>query len=259
MFSNRILLTCLFLSLANCSSMNALLYKSSCTSNNWDAVGEKDGERANKDVEAWSTRCQQFGTTPDTAKYEKGYAKGLGKYCHTKGFESGKQGSIMAVAPQCSEKNNTTRFEEGYDVGLHEFCTPDAGKQHALAGTDRAEVCAKVTPYQNGYALGLKELCSSKVAFKNGLENKAFEPKGCAPAQRGSLLAAHDRGKRLTESRQKATALEAEINDLTTKVYDPNVPADAKTHYQSILGSKKTELKSVEKIIYGLEGEEKRL
>ena len=258
MLSNRLLLACLFLSLTHCSSMNALLYKSSCTSNNWEAVGEKDGERANKDVAAWSTRCQQFGTTPDTAKYEKGYAKGLSKFCHTKGFEAGKKGSPIDVASQCSEKRDTTRFEEGYDVGLHEFCTPDAGKQHALAGTARAEVCTKVTPYQNGYGLGLKELCSSAVAFKNGLENKSFEPKGCAPAVRGSLLAAHSRGKKLTESRQKATTLEAEINDLTTKVYDANVPADAKTHYQSILGSKKTELKSVEKIVYSLEGEEKR-
>lgn len=260
MLSTRLLFwACLFLTLTQCSSMNALLYKSSCTSNNWEAVGEKDGERANKDVAAWSTRCQQFGTTPDTAKYEKGYLKGLSKYCHTKGFETGKKGNAIEVVSQCSEKSDITRFEEGYDLGLHEFCTPDAGKQHALAGTARADVCAKVTPYQNGYAIGLKELCSSAVAFKNGLENKSFEPKGCAPTMRGSLLAAHARGKRLADSRQKATALEAEINDLTTKVYDPNVPADAKTHYQSILGSKKTELKSVEKIIYGLEGEEKRL
>ena len=238
--------------------MNALLYKSSCTSNNWEALGEKDGERANKDVAAWTTRCQQFGTTPDTAKYEKGYAKGLSKFCHTKGFDSGKKGSALDVASQCSEKNDKTRFEEGYDLGLHEFCTPDTGKQHALTGTARAEVCAKVTPYQNGYALGLKELCSASVAFKSGLENKGFEPKSCATAMRGSLLAAHARGKKLTDSRQKVTTLEAEINDLTKKIYDPAIPADAKTHYQAILDTKKTELKSVEKVIYGLEGEEKR-
>jgi hypothetical protein len=259
MLSNRLLVAFLFFTLTSCSSMNALLYKSSCTSNDWVAVGEKDGERANKDIGAWSSRCQQFGTTPDSTQYEKGYVKGLSKFCHTRGFEAGKKGSTLDVASQCSEKSDKSRFEEGYDLGLHEFCTPDAGKQHAFAGTGQAEVCGKVTPYQNGYALGLKELCSSKVAFRNGLENKGFEPKGCAPAIRGSLLAAHSRGKKLNESRQKVTTLEAEINDLTKKVYDPGVPADAKTHYQSILDTKKTELKSVEKIIYGLEVEEKRL
>ncbi len=248
-----------FLLVTNCSSINSLLYKSSCTGNNWEAVGEKDGERASNDVTEWSSRCQQFGTTPDAAKYEKGYTKGLSKFCHIKGFETGKKGNPQDVASQCSEKNNKTRFEEGYDLGLHEFCTPDAGKQHAFTGVARAEVCAKVTPYQNGYALGLKELCSAKVAFRNGLEQKPYEPTSCLPAQRGSLLAAHGRGKKLTESRQKVTTLETEINDLTKKVYDPAVPADAKTHYQTILDSKKTELKSVEKVIYGLEDEEKRL
>ncbi len=254
----HLFLAFIFFAITNCSSVNSLLYKNSCTGNNWEAVGEKDGERASNDVASWSSRCQQFGTTPDGSKYEKGYLKGLSKFCHTKGFESGKKGVAQDVASQCSEKNEKTRFEDGYDLGLHEFCTPDAAKQHAFAGTPRADVCAKVTPYQNGYALGLKELCSSSVAFRAGLENKTFEPKSCAPSMRGSLLAAFERGKKLTESRQKVATLETEIADLTKKFYDPNVPADAKTHYQAILDTKKAELKTVEKVIFGLEGEEKR-
>jgi Protein of unknown function (DUF2799) len=247
------------LSLSGCSSINSLLYKNTCTSNNWESVGEKDGEKAIKDASAWSGRCQQFGTTPDVAKYDKGYLKGLGKFCQMQGFDGGKKGTVPDLPGQCAEKNEKTRYEEGYDLGLHEFCTPDSGKQHALSGAERAQVCEKITPYQNGYAIGVKELCSSKVAFKTGLENKTFEAKSCAINMRPGLLAAFNRGKRLSDSRQKASALEAEINDLTKKVYDPAIPTDAKTHYQTIMDAKKTELKSVEKLIYGLENEERRL
>lgn len=249
----------LVLALTNCSSMNEFLYKKSCTSNTWESVGEKDGERGVKDVGSWTSRCQQFGTQPDVAKYEKGQALGLKKFCQTQGFNQGKKGEAKELNNLCIEAALKTSFENGYSIGLHELCTPETGKQHALQGQAQQEACKGIPPYTQTYDDSLKEFCTPSKAFKFAVEKKEFNLAVCDVKLKGSLIAANNRGKKLLDSRQKATSLEADINDLTKKIYDASTPADAKKHYEQILSTKKTELKSTERTIFTLEAEEKKL
>ncbi len=254
-----LLLTLLGLALTNCSSVNEFLYKSSCTSKNWESVGEKDGERGVKDVAAWTERCQPFGTQPDVTKYEKGNVSGTKKFCQKQGYAQGKKGDVKDLNSACIETALKASFEDGYSIGLHELCTPETGKQHALAGQPQQESCKGIPPYTQTYDYSLKDYCKSPQAFKAAVENKEFNFAVCDAKLKSSLIAANNRGKRLLESRQKATTLEADINDLTQKIYDAATPADAKKHYEQILATKKTELKSTERTIYSLEAEEKRL
>lgn len=245
--------------LTSCSSMNEFLYKKSCTSNNWESVGEKDGERGVKDVESWASRCQQFGTQPDVTKYEKGQALGLKKFCQTQGFNQGKKGEPKDLHSSCLDTALKTSYENGYSIGLHELCTPETGKQHALQGLAQQEVCKGIPPYTLTYDDSLKEFCTPGKAFKTALEKKEYNFAVCDAKLKGALISANNRGKKLLDSRQKASTLEADINDLTKKIYDATTPADAKKHYEQILATKKTELKSTERTIFSLEAEEKRL
>ena len=247
------------LATTSCSSMNEFMYKSTCTSNTWESVGEKDGERGVKDVATWTSRCQQFGTQPDVAKYDKGQSLGIKKFCQIQGFNQGKKGDAKDLNELCVETALKASFENGYSIGLHELCTPESGKQHALQGQTQQEACKIIPPYTQTYAYSLKEFCTTGKAFQAAVEKKEFNYAICDVKQKGALIAAHNRGKRLLDSRQKATTLETEINDLTKKIYDTTTPADAKKHYEQILATKKTELKSTERTIYSLEAEEKRL
>jgi hypothetical protein len=245
--------------LIGCASRNDFMYKSTCTSNTWENVGEKDGERGVKDVGTWTSRCQQFGTQPDVAKYDKGQALGIKRFCQTQGYNQGKKGEPKDLHNSCIETALKPAFENGYSIGLHELCTPELGTQHALQGQIQQEICKGIPPYTQSYDYSLKEFCTPGKAFKTAVEKKEYNLTVCDSKKKGLLLAAHHRGKKLVEAREKVVALEADIRDLTKKTDDVATPADAKKHYEQVLTTKKTELKNTERTIFSLEAEEKRL
>ena len=88
--------------ITGCASVNEFLYKGTCTGGQWEAVGEKDGERGVKDLTNWTSRCQAFGTQPDAIKYDKGYAMGLKKYCQSLGYNQGKKGEVKDLIASCT-------------------------------------------------------------------------------------------------------------------------------------------------------------
>ncbi len=239
--------------LSGCSSIKEFLYKDKCTSGNWEAVGEQDGQTGKNSFSDWGPRCEAFKVVPNSAQYEKGFARGMQKYCFNSAMNVAKQGQSMNVPSNCEAKAMKEQYQQGYTMGIGEFCSEAKAREVGLAGQARHESCVKLKPYAKAYNDGLSEFCTTKRAYTAGTDAAAYDPANCGDKQKAALKAAFERGTKLRETKASISALEAEIADLQKKMYDPTTPADAKTHYQSILTTKQAQLKTAEREMYKME------
>jgi hypothetical protein len=240
--------------MAGCSSINEFLYKDKCTSGNWEALGEQDGQMGRSDVAGWGSKCQTFGTKPDAAQYERGYARGAEKFCYNRAMEDGKKGNSQNITSACSTTTLKKSYEQGYTAGLGEFCTQEMGQQQGLSGQPRTEGCVKVPSYATGYNAGLGEYCTTSKAFTIGTDGGTYNAQYCSASMKTKLSAAFNKGTSMREQKSKVAQLETDIADLQKKIYDPATPADAKVHYESILATKHAQLKVMERELYKMEG-----
>lgn len=238
---------------SGCSSIKEFLYKDKCTSGNWEALGEQDGQTGRADINTWNSRCEAFKTKPDSAQYQKGVALGMKKYCYNTAMNVAKQGQALDVPVNCTEKTLKDQYQQGYTMGIGEFCSEAKAREVGLAGQARHESCVKLKPYASAYNDGLNEFCSTKRAYQAGTDGSAYDPANCAAKQKPTLQKALERGVKLRETKASIATLEAEITDLQKKMYDPTTPTDAKAHYQNILTTKQTQLKSAEREMYKME------
>lgn len=239
--------------MSGCSSINEFLYKDKCTSGNWESVGEQDGQTGRADMNTWNSRCEAFKTKPDPAQYQKGVAMGMKKYCYNAAMNVAKQGQALSVPDNCMNKDLKDQYQQGYTMGIGEFCSEAKAREVGLAGQPRHESCVKLKPYATAYNDGLNEFCSPKRAFQAGTDGSVYDPANCTAKHRVSLQKALDRGVKMRETKASIATLEAEIADLQKKMHDTTTPADAKTHYQSILSTKQTQLKAAEREMYKME------
>lgn len=240
--------------LGGCSSIKEFLYKDKCTSGNWEPIGEQDGQAGKNNFSDWGPRCEAFNTKPDAAQYEKGFARGMQKYCFNSAMNIAKTGQAMTFPSKCETKALKDQYQQGYTMGIGEFCSEAKAREVGLAGQARHESCVKLKPYANAYNDGLNEFCTTKRAFAAGTEGAAYDPVNCSAKQKTALQSALQRGTKMRETKASIATLEAEITDLQKKLYDASTPADAKTHYQSILTTKQSQLKAAEKELYKMEG-----
>jgi hypothetical protein len=197
---------------SSCASIHEYLYKDKCASNNWQGLGEQDGQNGRSDFSDWTNRCQAFNSRPDRAQYDKGNL-----------------------------------------IGMQRFCSSDLGRSSGLVGGVHLENCKGKGSYGSGYTSGLAEFCSPRSAFRVGTEGKSFETQNCPVKDVSNLMSIYTKGKNLQVMKSKVAVLDGEVNEIQRKLYDPATPLETKNHYQSILMSKRDELKNNEREVMRIE------
>lgn len=251
-------LSLLALSLTHCSSINEYLYKDKCTGGDWETVGEQDGRSGQSNYGSWVSRCQQFDAKPDKAAYLRGVEAGIPEYCYNTGYNNGKAGRNSSTPSKCTKSTLKMKITEGFKTGLAEYCTTDLGQSHGAAGQPKNKACSAKQEYSMGYASGINQFCQPKRAFQLGTEGKTVDTANCPINLKTSILRAHSSGKQITAVRQESTRLQAEIDDLQKKLYDPATPADAKPHYEQILNTKRAALQTSQRKLFRLEESTRR-
>lgn len=100
--------------LAGCATVS----REECATGDWAAIGARDGARG-LDPDAifarHQTACARVDVTPDRARWQQGYARGLAQFCTPQGgLEAGRAGRIYRdICPAAA----TPRFRQGFELG----------------------------------------------------------------------------------------------------------------------------------------------
>jgi hypothetical protein len=97
----------------------ASLTQEECRAGDWASIGQTDGAEgrvADTQFARHVKACEKAGVTPDQARWQDGYARGLQTYCTPDtGLREGLAGRrYRDVCPAAAE----ARFLQGYDLGL---------------------------------------------------------------------------------------------------------------------------------------------
>ena len=242
--------------LTSCSTINKMMYESKCNSGDWETLGFSDGKsgKSNGDIMSWNERCQQFGKKPDSKTYMKGVALGITDFCKNQGAKNGREGKASSAPGQCRGTTNSKAYNASYSSGILQYCNYENGLKAGQAGKDKPKACSKSNSFKNAYTIGLGEHCSEKKAYDQGVSAaKSFYFKNCSTRMHSKLQAAFSDGKGVAGLKAKIKTLDSEIAGLEAKMYDPKIPADAKTHYRNILTEKKRSLRDTEREMYSKE------
>ncbi len=127
-FSVKLSLSVLFalLVLSGCASLS----KEECLSADWYTIGYEDGLKGRSRGRLGNHRkaCVEYGVTPETHKYFKGYDDGLVRYCVPgNGYKVGLAGhSVRAVCPSGLSRD----FSAAYQYGRRIYIAESELRQH---------------------------------------------------------------------------------------------------------------------------------
>lgn len=247
-----IIMTAGMLMITGCQTLNKWAYEDKCKTGNWAALGEADGATGRDQLSSWGERCSQFGTTPNAADYNRGFAQGKVNQCGTLGNASGAKGEKLSYPATCTTTSERNKFRSEFSAALGTFCSPEKGVDDGTYGRVMNTSCATNKAYKAAYSRGTRKYCVASNFNYLGSTNNPINIKACPSSSRYRLQKAYDNGKKLNGLKTKIASLEAEVQTLEPKVYDTNIPADARVHYKEILATKRQQIKDLERQIYSL-------
>jgi hypothetical protein len=145
-------------------------------------------------------------------------------------------------AESCSKAGvgNADHFEysAGHAQGQLAYCTPDRGRDEALAGQPRSAVCQ--TPpaakaYRTGYDDGLQRFCTARNGFDFGRVGAAYRDT-CPPESVAAFQGGYRLGKELHELNRRLERIASEQADQRKVLADAKAQATARENASRRLG-----------------------